>query len=309
MNPPFDITRAKLRSMTGFGSGEAADAQWRLVLELRCVNSRFLDLALKLPDEFRWAEGALREQLAAAVARGKLECRLAVRRERSDSAPTLNDSAVGAFASAYLQLSRQVVGMAAPTIADVLAWPGVRATDEADQDQQRKLLTQAAQVALKQLGESRAREGRALAQVLAGKLHQMLDIIAQLRTALPQVLEQTQAKISERMHAALGLVTDQQAATVSAEEIRERIRQEVVMIGMRIDVAEELDRLAGHCNQVLGLLTSTEAVGKRLDFLIQEMHREANTLGSKMVSDAFSQASIDLKVLIEQLREQVQNIE
>jgi uncharacterized protein (TIGR00255 family) len=298
-----------VRSMTGYGHADQEHQGWRLGIEIRSVNSRFLDLTIKAPEDVRSLESALRELVQSRLARGKVELRVNLKREQTTGSDQLDSAAMQRFAAVWNQARAAVPNLRDPGLGDVLGWPGVRATENFDAEALRPALLEAAQRAVAALIAAREREGAALAATMGDRVGQMRTIAATLKTELPAVLEQTQAKITERMEAALGLVAGRNGAAITADEARERIRQEVVMIGMRIDVAEELDRLQSHCNEVDRLLASGKEAGKRLDFLIQEMHREANTLGSKMVSERFSQASIDLKVLIEQLREQVQNIE
>jgi uncharacterized protein (TIGR00255 family) len=296
-------------SMTGYGSAQAALSGWLASVEIRSVNSRFLDLTLKVPEELRATEPALREMLQAALSRGKVECRVVLRQNDAAPGAELNLAAVDAFYQHYRHLKQRLPELAAPSVREVLEWPGVRGGADTGTDTLREPVIDLARQALAQLVTGRSREGAALAGVLRERAEQMLQISAQLRERLPQVLQEQQTKITERLQAALGLVPDRNNMVLSADEVRARIAQEVVLIGTRIDVAEELDRLMVHCKEVAALLASGQPAGKRLDFVIQELNREANTLGSKMVAEDFSKAAVDLKVLIEQMREQVQNLE
>ena len=305
---PTPISRS-VSSMTGYGSAQGSLEGWLILVELRSVNSRFLDLTLKIPDDHRILEAPLKEMIQARLARGKAECRVIVRRSDDVGAVVLNPESITAFNAHYQSLKARVKDLAAPTIRDIMEWPGVRSVNEITPETLRELVFALGQQALEQLLQARSREGAALAELLADRAQKMLTIAAQLRVRLPQVLQDQQRRITERLEAALGLVTDRSASVLSLDETRARIAQEVMIIGLRIDVAEELDRLVVHCQEILHLLTSGHPAGKRLDFIIQELNREANTLGSKMVAEDFSKAAIELKVLIEQMREQVQNLE
>ncbi len=296
-------------SMTGYGSAQSSADGWLVSVEIRSVNSRFLDLTFKVPDEHRALEAVLREMVQAKIARGKVECRVQMRRSETAQQAQINFPAVDAFKQQYGQLKALIPELAQPALRDLLEWPGVRGGMEAEPEAIRALVVDLSRQALTQMLQARQREGEALAAVLADRARQMLEIAAHLRVRLPQVLQDQQTRITERLETALGLVADRNGALISAEEVRARIAQEVVMIGTRIDVAEELDRLVVHCKEVINLLASGKPAGKRLDFVVQELNREANTLGSKMVAEDFSRAAVELKVLIEQMREQVQNLE
>jgi uncharacterized protein (TIGR00255 family) len=297
-----------ISSMTGFGAAQGTAPGWQVALEVRSVNSRYLDIGFKLPEDARTFESALREAITARVSRGKLECKVALKPIGAAAAPQINEAAVAQYSALYETVRGKLPHLAAPRLADVLSWPGVTTSEEEDNVALRDAVLAVAQQALDALLDARAREGAALTQAIASRVANIRSTVATLRKRLPEVLAQQQARITERMETALGLVNGRNGP-VSAEEVRERIRQEVVMIGTRIDVAEELDRLDTHCNEVDRLLATGGAVGKKLDFIVQEFNREANTLGSKMVAEDFQKASIELKVLIEQMREQLQNLE
>lgn len=296
--------------MTGYGSAQAAVEGWLISVEIRAVNSRFLDLSFKIPDDYRQLESLLRERIQNQVARGKVECRVQLKAATtSPSNPAINPAAVHEFAQHYAKLKDVLPDLRPPGLHELLSWPGVNASAPTDQLAVRDLILSLSAEALAQMRLARQREGAAISLILADRVRLMIEIAAPLRQQLPQVLSEQQARITERLETALGLVEGRNQALISIEEVRARISQEVALIASRIDVAEELDRLIVHCKEVLNLLASNKPVGKRLDFVVQELNREANTLGAKMVSDDFSKAAIDLKVLIEQLREQVQNLE
>jgi uncharacterized protein (TIGR00255 family) len=305
--------------MTGYGSasrqvslgaGVVADLQ----VECRAVNSRFLDLGFRLPDECRGAEPALRELTTQSLSRGKVEFRAAwrvnsaaaaaaksnphalgaINRDRLDALYTLQEKAQESFPKAQ-ELS----------IAEVLRWPGVVSEPRGEEDSWIAATVEAGRAALAALMESRHAEGQALVGVLTSITGKMRDIVKVVEPKVPQYVSQYQEKLTERLAEALAA---QEQAKAGAE-LMERIRQEVVLYAVRIDVAEEFARLKTHLQAVDSALIGKGPVGKRLDFLMQELNREANTLSSKSVSEECTQAALELKLMIEQMREQVQNLE
>ncbi|MBU3639334.1 YicC/YloC family endoribonuclease [Polynucleobacter sp. AP-RePozz3-80-G7] len=308
-----------ISSMTGYGSasrqvslgaGVVADLQ----VECRAVNSRFLDLGFRLPDECRGAEPALRELATQSLSRGKVEFRAAwrvnsaaagaaksnphalgaINKDRLDALYTLQEKAQDAFPKAQ-ELS----------IAEVLRWPGVVSEPRGEEDSWITAAVEAGRAALAALMESRHAEGKALVGVLINITGKMRDIVKVIEPKVPEYVAQYQEKLTERLAEALAA---QEKAKAGAE-LMERIRQEVVLYAVRIDVAEEFARLKTHLQAVDTALAGKGPVGKRLDFLMQELNREANTLSSKSVSGECTQAALELKLMIEQMREQVQNLE
>jgi len=305
--------------MTGYGSasrqvslgaGVVADLQ----VECRAVNSRFLDLGFRLPDECRGAEPALRELVTHSLSRGKVEFRAAwrinsaaagaakanphslgaINTDRLDALYTLQEKAQNAFPKAQ-ELS----------IAEVLRWPGVVSEPRGEEEGWIAATVEAGKTALAVLMESRYAEGKALVAVLTSITGKMRDIVKAIEPKVPQYVAQYQEKLTERLAEALAA---QEQAKAGAE-LMERIRQEVVLYAVRIDIAEEFARLKTHLQAVDSALVGKGPVGKRLDFLMQELNREANTLSSKSVSEECTQAALELKLFIEQMREQVQNLE
>ncbi|MBU3539036.1 YicC/YloC family endoribonuclease [Polynucleobacter sp. UK-Gri1-W3] len=308
-----------ISSMTGYGSasrqvslgaGVVADLQ----VECRAVNSRFLDLGFRLPDECRGAEPALREMATQSLSRGKVEFRAAwrvnsaaagaaksnphalgaINRDRLDALYTLQEQAQESFPKAQ-ELS----------IAEVLRWPGVVSEPRGEEDSWITAAVEAGRAALAVLMESRHAEGKALVGVLTSITGKMRDIVKAIEPKIPEYVAQYQEKLTERLAEALATQEQAKAGT----ELMERIRQEVVLYAVRIDVAEEFARLKTHLQAVDNALAGKGPVGKRLDFLMQELNREANTLSSKSVSEECTQAALELKLMIEQMREQVQNLE
>jgi uncharacterized protein (TIGR00255 family) len=309
-----------ISSMTGYGSasrpvslgaGVVADLQ----VECRAVNSRFLDLGFRLPDECRGAEPLLREMVTQALARGKVEFRAAWRINASSTAAspsratsTLNQerlTALKALQSEVLNIFPQAGEL---RMADVLRWPGVVNEPRGEEEGWVGATAEAAKAALDALMISRAAEGAALVGVLQSITQQMQAIITSLEPRIPEYVQQYQDKLSARLAEALTSQGNDSNGNVPAE-VLDRIRQEVVLYAVKIDVAEEFARLKTHLQAVTTALNGKGPVGKRLDFLMQELNREANTLSSKSVSDECTAAAVELKLLVEQMREQVQNLE
>jgi uncharacterized protein (TIGR00255 family) len=291
-----------IQSMTGYAAVSAPTARGVLALELRSVNSRFLDLQMRVPDELRALEPALRELLVARIARGKLECRLQLKAGEALPAGT----GINAEALARLQQLAQEVARALPQaaplrVADVLRWPGVLAEVPLDEEATRRAATELCRRALDELVAARAREGAKLAQAIGERIAAMRRGVQALAPHLPQALADYQARISEKLREALG--------TTAGAANDERVRAELALFASKVDVDEEITRLQAHFGEVERVLAKGGQVGKRLDFLAQELNREANTLASKAASAQISDCALELKVLIEQMREQVQNLE
>ncbi len=285
-------------SMTGFASVATELETGSLTLELRSVNHRYLDLQLRMPDELRTQEPALREAIAARLSRGKVECRinLATRQSRREP-PRLNQDMVQQLALWNSQV-REVLSEAAQlSVADVLHWSGVLESPALSAETLQATLHNLLQQALKDFAAARQREGEKLKAFLLERVTQIESLRIAVAPRVPAAIAAYEAKLRARLFEALGSEDD------------ERVRQEITMYASKIDVDEELSRLQGHLAEVKRVLDKGGAVGKRLDFLMQELHREANTLGSKSVDAEVSRTAMEIKILIEQMREQVQNIE
>jgi uncharacterized protein (TIGR00255 family) len=309
--------------MTGYGSasrqvslgaGVVADLQ----VECRAVNSRFLDLGFRLPDECRGAEPALRELATQSLSRGKVEFRAAWRvNAGAAGAAKANPHSLGALnkdrldALYTLQEHAQVAfpNAEALRIADVLRWPGIVSEPRGEEEGWIAATVEAGRAALAALMDSRQAEGKALVTVLSNITSKMREIVKVIEPKVPLYVAQYQEKLTERLSEALAAQEQGKGNGGSGTELMERIRQEVVLYAVRIDVAEEFARLKTHLQVVDTALAGKGPVGKRLDFLMQELNREANTLSSKSVSEECTQAALELKLLIEQMREQVQNLE
>ncbi|MFR0673792.1 YicC/YloC family endoribonuclease [Enterobacterales bacterium AW_CKDN230030176-1A_HGKHYDSX7] len=286
-----------VHSMTAFARAEHAGDQGTLVWELRSVNHRYLEPHLRLPEALRDLEGAVREALRQGVSRGKVECTL---RFNEDSAgrPLQVDRARAAQLVAAAETVASLIQQPAPlNPLEVLAWPGVLVADASDPQALNAQALTLFEQALAELKAGRAREGAELARLINERLDAMGEEVATLRALVPQMLALQRQKLLDRF------------ADLRAELDPQRLEQEMVMLAQKSDVAEELDRLGTHVAEVRRVLASGGATGRRLDFLMQELNREANTLGSKAFDPRSTQAAVNLKVLIEQMREQVQNIE
>jgi uncharacterized protein (TIGR00255 family) len=297
-----------IQSMTGFAAVFHDTETGRLQLELRSVNSRFLDLQLRMPDDLRLAEPALRELLTAGIARGKVECRISLQRAGGETRqPVIDRGLLAQLVTVAGQIAGAAPGAAPPTVADLMRWPGLIAEPGADTEALQQAVVTAARAALAEFSASRAREGARLAAIIGERGAQMRAHVAAVRAAAPALLAAFEARLVERLRNALGSAAG--GGGQPLEPLMDRIGQEVTLHGMRIDVAEEIARLDTHLDELDRILAAGGAVGKRLDFLLQELNREANTLGSKGASVDLTATVIELKLLIEQIREQVQNLE
>jgi len=294
--------------MTGFAGAAFASPLGQALIEIRTVNARFLDLSLKVADELRAFEPQVRERIAARLARGKVDCRIAVQQAAGPESTRLDPAALAALGRLGEQVRQQLPGATPLSVSDVLRWPGILATPPVDTEAVQAALLAALDGALDRLQASRAREGAAIADGLRGRCDGIDAIVVQLRDRIPELRAAVERKLTDRLNQALTapLAT---AGSLTREEVTERIRQEVTLYGLRADVDEELSRLATHVAEVRRVAAAGGPIGRRLDFLMQELNREANTLGSKATAIDLAQAAIELKLLIEQMREQVQNLE
>lgn len=288
----------RIRSMTGYASASRELPQGTLSLELRSVNNRFLDLQFRMPEEARVCEPLLRERIAARIARGKVECRVSVGNgSQAQGATAVDEQAVAALLSAAARVQQLAPGARALSVADILRWPGVASGQSLSAEALREALLALCDQALAEFVASREREGARLADFLLERARAIAGIVEAVRPRIPALLEAQRERLLQRL-ADSGVTADP-----------DRLAQELVIHAARIDVEEELSRLEAHVAELRGTLERGGAAGKRLDFLMQEFNRESNTLGSKSVDSDTSRAAIELKVLVEQMREQVQNIE
>ena len=286
-----------IHSMTAFARVEKRLDAATLIWELKSVNHRYLEVSPRLPDAFRDLEGPLREQCRKALGRGKVEVGLRYQLKSGDGNLSLNEELVQQLAVAARRVGDIMLHPAPVDVAEILRFPGVLQGMETDLSGLGKAALALLDDGLKALAEARAREGEILAGLLEERLGGVLIQVERVRAALPAILDSLRDRLRKRVE------------EVVASPDPQRLEQEIVILAQKMDVAEELDRLIAHVGEVRRSLSDGGQIGRRLDFLMQELNREANTLGSKSVDTETTQAAVELKVLIEQMREQVQNIE
>ena len=297
-----------ISSMTGYAVVKRESNAGTLTIELKSVNSRFLDLQFRINDELRSLEPMLREAIMARAARGKVECRLSFgRKEQSESSLAVNETLLAALNTAQGNVLATFSDARPMSVNELLRWPGVLSESELGQDSLQADVQAALADTLDAFVMSRQREGASLETMLLSRIDDIEQIVARITPLVPEAVEQFRQKAIERMQEALGQAVGD-GGTLPAD-LQDRIRQEVTLYGIRVDVAEELTRLSGHLTETRAILKKGGQVGKRLDFMMQELNREANTLGSKAAVKELSEASMQMKLLIEQMREQVQNLE
>ena len=287
-----------INSMTGYAARTKDVENGAIHIELKSVNSRYLDFYFRIGDELRGAEPALRELIGARLSRGKVECRLnfapaSVRAQQLN----LNSDLLERLKTFDRQVRNEMPQAQALAVSDILRWPGMFGDDSLDINALLPACLVLAKEALEDFAASRSREGQKLAAVILERVARMRELVREVAPRIPAAQAAFQEKLRQRLLDAVNAVDD------------ERIRQEVAVFAVRIDVAEEIARLSTHLDEVERVLKTGGASGKRLDFLMQELNREANTLGSKSVVSEVSQTAMELKLLIEQMREQIQNLE
>ena len=284
--------------MTGFARVEAAGAWGTLVCELRSVNHRYLEVSLRLPDSCRAMETELRARLQNGLRRGKVDCTIQHRALGSGgSALQIDEALLGQLLGAAQRVIEQTPGHAHVNAMDVLRWPGVVREDTAALEAVPVAAGALIDAALRELQLARQREGTRLAALIDERCDSLAGLVAEVRARLPEIQQKFRTRLQERL------------GELGGDLNQERLEQEIVLLMQRLDVAEELDRLTGHIVEARRTLQAPEPAGRRLDFLLQEFNREANTLSSKSQDLETTRAAVEMKVLIEQMREQVQNIE
>ena len=284
------------RSMTAFAALNTNLGETEVKWEIRSVNSRYLEMHFRLPDQYRSLEVQLRELIRQQLTRGKVEVSLRVNDGQSDTTISVNDALVESLLTAISQVESHMQTSTTLSPIDLLRWPGVLTQQDFCKVNDSQLLECFERV-LQSLSEGRLREGEKLNEIIQQRLDAIAQILLDLRKELPKILKRQEAILKERIQR---LVADSDPT---------RIEQETALLIQKADVEEELDRLEVHISEVRRILGNCEPIGRRLDFLMQELNREANTLSSKSIALFSTQAAIDLKVLIEQMREQIQNIE
>ena len=285
------------QSMTGFARGSVTTGALTVTVECRSVNNRYLDLQCRMPDTLRGVEGSLREQAGNFFARGKLEMLVRVSDGGSGASATLNRERLSALKAALSEVTGEFPDATAPDQLALLLSPGVLSEPETDMEALQRATTDAARQCFEGLREQRQQEGEKLAALIQQRSDAMREHLAALRQQLPALQAAHRQRLLDRL----------QSLDIEAEPMR--LEEEIVYVLQRADVEEEMDRLDAHLDAIESALESTAPVGRRLDFLMQELNREANTLGSKSTALSTTNVSVEFKVLIEQMREQIQNIE
>ena len=287
-----------LSSMTAFARVET-DTPWGCISwEIRSVNHRYLDLSFRMPEEFRALEHSLRDLARKQLDRGKVECSMRIQAvDKSSQTPQINSSTLEGLSEVEAQLLKMMPNAAPLSIKELLAWPGVFSEPEVDTVEQHKIATTLFKQALSSLKENRVREGADLYEVINMRLQKMREEVVKVSEILPGVLEGQRQRLKTRLD------------ELDVELDPGRVEQEVVLVAQKMDVDEELDRLGAHIGEVQRIIDGSGVAGRRLDFMMQELNREANTLSSKSIAHDTTRSAVELKVLIEQVREQIQNIE
>ena len=285
------------QSMTGFARGSVTTGALTVTVECRSVNNRYLDLQCRMPDTLRSVEGSLREQAGTYFARGKLEMLVRVSDGGSGAPATLNRERLSALKAALSEVTGEFPDATAPDQLALLLSPGVLSEPETDMEALQRATTDAARQCFEGLREQRQQEGEKLAALIQQRSDAMRGHLTALRQQLPALQAAHRQRLLDRL----------QSLDIEAEPVR--LEEEIVYVLQRADVEEEMDRLDAHLDAIESALETTVPVGRRLDFLMQELNREANTLGSKSTALSTTNVSVEFKVLIEQMREQIQNIE
>ena len=287
-----------IKSMTGYARCEHTVDWGTLTWEIRSVNHRYLDPGFRLPEDFRVLEHKLRAALSERIGRGKVDCNLRLQRDQAIAAQIdLNAPLLESLKAAARQVAAGFDDANEINPVDLLRWPGVVREPEPDTEPMHRIALDLFQQALGELGAAREREGARIHNMIAQRCEEIGKRVVNVRASMPEILDRLRDRITERV------------AQLNVDINPERLEQEIAMLAQKMDVAEELDRLDAHIEEVRSVMERTEPVGRRLDFLMQELNREANTLSSKSQDTSATRHAVDIKVLIEQLREQIQNIE
>lgn len=287
-----------IRSMTGFGSARRRLGDIEIVWEMKTVNHRYLDIALRVPREWSGMEPLLRERIAAKLYRGKVDCSLKLEPVAERAAElTINTAVLTQLGKAIDEVQTVVHGLERANVLDVLRWEGVLSSAAKVGDEWQAAVLEALSTALDELLANRQREGASLKTMILARCDELERVVGEVGQRLPAVREHWRDRLLARI--------EEMAVEVDSA----RLEQEILFTAQKMDVAEELDRLKMHIQEVRNTLDTNKSIGRRLDFLMQELHRETNTIASKSVDSSVTQLTVDMKVLIEQMREQVQNIE
>lgn len=286
------------KSMTAFASNETEIDGLTISCELRTVNHRYCDITIKLPESLRYTEMELRSLLTNQISRGKVECFIGYKKQTNQNRQfTFNQEAVTALLNSVQEIEQQMPAALSFSALDILAFPGIQQEPELDKQQLSTIISSLVKQTISQLLAAREREGKQLKRLIEERCEKIMLHAELASKRIPEVLIAIRNKLKDRI------------IELNMQPDFDRLEQELVILAQKLDVTEELDRLATHTNEVLHILKQQDPVGRRLDFLMQELNREANTLGSKSTDKELTKIAIELKVLIEQMREQVQNIE
>ena len=294
-------------SMTGFAHEQIETVLGLLAIDVKSVNSRYQEISLRMPEELRFLEGEIRSVLNRSVARGKVECRMQWVGEAIHE-QTLNVDAMEKLLSLQKEVTEKYPDTKPLTVSQILTFPGILEPRAVDLESLKSDVTIGLERAVNSFLESRIREGSALAKVILSYCDEIERAVLELKPRIPEIIDSIQNKLKERLTESLSCFLDEHSK-LSKDEINDRIRQEVVLYAIKIDVDEEMNRLLTHITEIRRMLTVGGEVGKKLDFMVQELNREANTIGSKAASIEMTQASLSLKISIEKIREQIQNIQ
>lgn len=302
-----DEAKMSVSSMTGFAHEQIETVLGLLAVDMKSVNSRYQEISLRLPEELRFLEGDIRSVISRSLARGKIECRMQWVGEALHE-QTLNVDAMEKLLSLQKEVTEKYPDTKPLTVSQILTFPGILEPKAVDLEALKSDVLISLERAVNSFLESRIREGCALSKVILSYCEEIERVVLELKPKIPEIIDSIQNKLEERLKESLsGFLAEH--SRLSKDEINDRIRQEVILYAIKIDVDEELNRLLTHIKEVRRLLSQGGEVGKRLDFLVQELNREANTLGSKAAAIEMTQTSLTLKINIEKIREQVQNLE
>lgn len=296
-----------VHSMTGFAHNQVETLLGLLAIDIKSVNSRYQEISLRLPDELRFLEGDIRSDLSKSVSRGKIECRMQWIGDAEREAD-LNAKAVEKLLILQTKVNQLYPEAKLLTVSQILTFPGILIPKQVDTKNLKNQVLLALNATIDVFLKAREREGEALSKVILGYCERIEETVEVLRPRIPQIIQNIHQKLEERLLDALSKTLSENS-TLTRDEINDRIRQEVILYAIKLDVDEEINRLLTHMKEIRRLLQAGGEVGKKLDFMVQELNREANTLGSKAASIEMTEASLTLKVNIEKVREQIQNLE
>lgn len=296
-----------VHSMTGFAHNQVQTLLGLLAIDIKSVNSRYQEISLRLPDELRFLEGDIRSALSGSVSRGKIECRMQWVGD-ADRESDLNTNTAQMLINLQNKVTQLYPDAKPLTVSQILSFPGILVPKQVNTENLKNQVLSALKTTIEVFLKAREREGEALSKVILGYCERIEGTVEVLRPRIPQIIQNIHQKLEERLQEALSKTLSENS-TLTRDEVNDRIRQEVILYAIKLDVDEEMNRLLTHVKEIRRLLQDGGEVGKKLDFMVQELNREANTLGSKAAAIEMTQTSLTLKVNIEKIREQIQNLE